>query len=55
MLECCVVSGALLVMVLQFWLGLKIRRNAQYLERKELQARMEVEERQRGEKYRDVC
>jgi hypothetical protein len=57
-LECCVVSGALLVMILQFWLGLKIRRYAQYLERKELQVNVEVGEKNlkhREEKYRDVC
>jgi hypothetical protein len=55
-LECCVVSGSLLLMGLQFWLALKIRRYAQYLERRELQLKMEVEKRlDKDEKhsYRD--
>lgn len=41
-------SGALLFMGLQFWVGLKIRRYAQYLDRKELQAKMEAERRLGG-------
>lgn len=42
-------------MILQFWLGLKIRRYAQYLDRRELQARMEKEENTRTEQYKAMC
>ncbi|KIW00634.1 uncharacterized protein PV09_07828 [Verruconis gallopava] len=46
--ECCVVSGALLAMILQFWLGLKLRRYAQYLDRRALQAKMDREAREKA-------
>jgi len=52
LLEGCVVSGMVLVMGLQLWLALKIRRYAQYLERMEMQTERLSEMRRRE---KDMC